>query len=378
MSVAGSVGSSGTAMRQHQNVDENVVVLRDLDAAFYIWESMWKRDQNAFVKFNMLDAIEVKSGEIKLWLFTSTDGLVKSKSRHRFNTEGIIERCVGNSFSSGGKMSAHFTHDGFDWKHLNRKEQILTVTGAKEKSALVSYGHIYGNTTWLEVTYEIDDAGIRHPKCTTFLLCGSKAMGTALSDDNTSAVPGEKIKSKNKILNDGARKIMHELVHLVEARRNTVQVTHLVAVYLCESEEDILDGGSGDGTRTLWLHHTREIFLRPKRSVKGNANGSISGKISVGDFSQYSERSASERRSLACSDVLHNNSTFQRPTKCMGDFCRYSEKEEILIMKTIGTKATSAIAEVSRTTIHTALLPYIQHYYHTHHCYTITIVVSLL
>jgi hypothetical protein len=92
-------------------------------------------------------------------------------------------------------------------------------------------------------------------------------------------------------------------------------------VLLLETDRD-----TDEADKTVWLHHVRKIVLKKKDGTAVNVDGSQRASEDL-EFL--------EKRSSTCSEIIHNTSSFQRITKCMGDFCTYAEEEEASLMDTL-------------------------------------------
>ena len=92
-----------------------------LDASKYCWNAIWKAEEG-HLKLPILDAIQLSSqGNIIGWLFTATDGSIKSKSKNRWNEACVLDRCSGYN----QKIGAHITSNGMKWNNGNDSHRII-------------------------------------------------------------------------------------------------------------------------------------------------------------------------------------------------------------------------------------------------------------
>lgn len=315
------------------------IAYREIAASAYILDSLWRKDQKSFIKFNVLDAIQIVAGDIVRWLFTSSDGYVKSKSKNGWNADSLAERCIGNN--SDRQFRANFSESVAlaEWNTITSRQDFdllfIKEGNLNSKSVIISYGHTFGLISYFEIIYEAVD-GVSFPKCKTFSMCGSKAMGTLYQIANNS-IPSEKIKCVNKTINTATQKFVADLVRIVESRRN-VEVIKIVVVLVSEND----DSSDMVNEKTLWMHHIKDLVITAKKP-RSTINGDDSISQLDGGNSTWSHM-----KSHVSSEISHNTSSFQRKSKCTGDFCRYSDKEEIRYIESFGEVDSNVIIEGRR------------------------------
>ena len=289
-------------------------VCGDVRASEFVWDSLWRCNKNSFVKFNILDTVQIVSGKISRWLFTSSEGYVKRKSRSRWTLDGMRQRCAGTNSDQCSRANISGTSQLLEWKVTDQSYglNLLFETEEYSESAAILYGHVHGHFSYFEATYEIA-TGVLSPKFTTFSLCGSMAKGSQQVDSRRS-IPSAKIQSLNKDMNALTKLSLTDLVSIVESRKN-VKVLKITVLFMCESSSD-LSVGSRD-KRVLWLHHTKELITTPKivqfhNNSAATVNSDLTGRLST-----------------TSSAVIYNISNCYRTAKCVGDFCKFSPKEEL-------------------------------------------------
>lgn len=310
-------------------------VYEDVKASEFVWDSLWRSDQNSFVTFNILDAVQVGAGDVSRWLFTSSEGLVKSKSKSRWTIDAVAERCIGDNTENRLRANISYQSSTLDWRCISKVQELAPFfeIDLHNKSSAVLYGHVDGHVSYLESVYEVI-TGLPAPKVTTFSLCGSKAKGSLFVDDKQS-LPSGKIKCLNKSLCASTKKNLTDLVRIVESRSN-VKVLKMNVIFMTESDES---HNAGD-EKTLWLHHTQNLILTAKKP-RNNINSDASARTE--NLTEWTDK-----KSTTYSEIVHNNSSIHRTAKCVGDFCRYSDQEEIRYIESYGEDYSNAVEEGKR------------------------------
>ena len=313
----------------------------NVKASEFVWDALWRSDQTTFVKFNILDAVQIGAGEILRFLFTSSEGFVKSKSKGSWTIDAIAGRCLSGDVESRFRANVSHLSPELDWKSISKLQELapLFEKDLQHKSAAVLYGHVDGLVSYLEAIYEVIP-GQPAPKVTTFSLCGSKAKGSLFVDDKQS-LPSCQIKCLNKSTCAGAKKTLTDLVRIVESRSN-VKILKMTVIFMSENEDSYNSSSNSNANdeKTLWLHHTQSLTLTAKKT-KNNFNSDLS--LNTENKSEWTDR-----KSATYSEVVHNNSSTHRTGKCMGDFCRYSDQEEIRYIESYGEDYSNAVTEGKR------------------------------
>lgn len=287
-----------------------------IDAAIWTWKNLWKKD-STHVKHDILDVIMRDDGKkISGWIFTSTDGSIKSKSNFRWNNASIIERCTKDD---GKTISAHeYVQRGWRSLELNGIDFVHT-----NSPAVIVLGRINNPVFYIEQTYSLDPGDIV-AKHVTNRLCYDTIKGTGtlpviggnlppLSDD----LPTHRLRNKDKSLNRLAETKMKEFVHLLENRAR-VNVRKLVCVFLVEIERAPSEYSSNN--MRLWLHHVSSI----NADKKGSA-GELDTKEKTGGKGSWELRSEA---SATITPTTISGQARGAMMRCNGDFCSFVEDEE--------------------------------------------------
>jgi hypothetical protein len=368
--------------------------LEYFNAIKFVNEILWKPDVT-HAKFRMFDSILVKSGEIINWLFESSEGLIKSKSRSRWNTNGVVERSFiadaeerknPTSSSSANKLVL-YSPDGKFWRPLNIDilDAYLTRTSNAENPpiVIVSAAHMEQNIgsspAFIEQTFHPTAKKSGKNNLTSVL---SNPAGTiekpnqqhqaGKGNNHISEIPQHKVVCKNKEICQLCTAFIESLIRLIENRKPGCKIVSMTIVVVVENDgayQNKLSIGEVPPARRLWLHHVRNIvFISPSCSSSsissGNDEESTSPTSHAVDPTDPQSMKASakrqssnkngadkdnwEKRSTTSSTVTLSNQNFTRPAKCNGDFCRYDELEEIRTMQVLATETKSSKLEITK------------------------------
>lgn len=108
-----------------------------MDASHYVWDRLWEPMQDAKASFDVLDIVRLQNSVIQGWLFTTADGQVKSKSRHRWRIEMVGERCC----LDGVSFRAHaYVKD--KWVNITDYDILAQVSKSPQCKAIVPFGFV--------------------------------------------------------------------------------------------------------------------------------------------------------------------------------------------------------------------------------------------
>ena len=304
------------------------------EAAQFVWNTLWKRDQPSHVDMNTLDVIQLSGGAIIGWLFTSSDGTVKSKLQSRWNNRSVVERATKLSLK-------HEIQCNFYNTFLNKFITIQSDESLKETlhekhvnpTVILTYAHLTGsNLSYMESVYEYPVTIVKSapPKLTNYTLCASKSLGKVVNTVKRSvhdpepiqSLPSERIICLNKLTNATLKDFHHSFVKVIEARHK-VRVTKCTLILLVEtiSQSELLDLPAGSATeiqdKRAWLHHCSELVYsrhinsqrRPVMSDMNSEQGTMSN--------------LSTEFTLATAGIR----IAKLGLTCNGDFCYYNSAE---------------------------------------------------
>ena len=325
------------------------------EASKYVWNSLWSRDADNKASFRILDSIQWSRGRMQSWIFTAeSDGLIKSKSRPRWNFPAIEVRCWGHDRNFCANICVN--NNWYSCKDMN---ELQNYTNDPNCQFIIPYGQVSKCGFYIEHEYEAGD-GIKAPKSCTYRLLGDKTKGKVEGEDNDKGIPSSRVLSANKVVNELVRMLVLQLVKIIQ-HRTKHKIRRMTCTFIVEdisrrstasSSSSSLNDSNNEGLQ-FWLHHVNKIVIYGQELNRNNdermsnmGNGSEYGGTSVGASSHYGGRSkyknngriygtgsvASEMRSVT-TDITNVSSSFARTTKCNGDFCSYSEEEEVHHMK---------------------------------------------
>ena len=306
-------------------------------AHWHVLDNLWRPSDEDRAKTNVLDCIRSSSEGLLGWLFTAVDGTLKSKNRSKWNYSGIIDRiCWDCPLVSEDALYSHYTRDGFTW-HQTTNEVVKEFVTTPFPGVMVTFSHIKSPSKplYIEQTFSHEHETDMTFKVTTHLLAGAvpspspnpqSSGGKAPVSSAASIIPPQRLQSMNKAVNESAKSFIVDLVKTLE-KRGGRRISKLVCVLLMESDVE---------SPKLWLHHVKEIAY-PKTSK------SIATQRGSERMSQY------DRKSVTCSEVSYNMASFQRFSKCQGDFCSYAaEDEEAALVSTEPEEDRSSVIDESK------------------------------
>jgi hypothetical protein len=294
-----------------------------IEAAVWVWRHLWKKD-GPRVNFDILDVVMRDGSKIAGWLFTATDGAVKSKANFRWNEASVIERCTKDDMKT---ISGH-EYVQRTWRSLALNEEQGFVHDMSP--AVVLLGRINNPSFFIEQTYTFEP-GEMLSKQVTNRLCPTSVKGTgtlpslavqaAPSSDN---LPTHRLRNKDKKLNKLAEARTKEFVQMIENRTRAV-VRKMTIIFLCEVERNGVDAAGGN--LRLWLHHVSAVTADRKgggaleRGMSGSVKG---GSVKGGWGDTRSETSATINRDSTSGTTAGRGGSM----RCAGDFCGFVDEEE--------------------------------------------------
>ncbi len=297
--------------------------MNNIEAAKWAWSNLWSKEIDNKASIHVLDSIGWERGRAQSWIFTATDGAIKSKSMKNWRLEMIESRCM-----DGENFNAHVYVDS-QWLPARSIEELEKLAGSAGCKQIIAFGHVPKSSYFIESTYETID-GVMVPKSSTFRLCGAMAKGR-LMDEPLYAIPPSRIPCQDQVLTAQAKASTANLLKVL-SQRSRSKVKKITAVYVVEdsTKRQILNGNEKESGLRLWLHHVESIVLStpPASSIID-----MHGSASIASLGPGRARSvASEIKSVSTS-VTNLSSSFHRPTKCHGDFCTYCEEDELVSLR---------------------------------------------
>lgn len=265
----------------------------EFEASTWVWKHLWKpgNSSNQFVKFNILDVIQIDKNQIVGWLFTSTDGSIKSKTRGKWDFKHAKQRFLDEN----GILQGHL-YD-ISWKKIQPGEDDFPLHLTPTARILIPLSNISKSFTWVEQRFEKLN-GILAPKMSTYSLCSSNIKGKSLVESEE-VIPMNRIINTNKAIKQVLQETTIRLINILEAR-SSCKINQLVCIFIVETLYD--------GTSKVWLHHATEIMLEKKPKSLGS--------------SLHSETMSTN------TDLTYDIGSL-RKSKCIGDFCLFNVDDGI-------------------------------------------------
>ena len=261
-----------------------------------MWNNLWRADL-PHSSFDILDVVFTTGKEVTGWLFTMADGKVKSKSKGRWKLDNVAERCRDYDGNICGQIQV-------DNSWYNLDPSSFAVNG--NQTCIVSTAQATRSHQYIEQVFE-KQQGIIKPKMTSYRLCDSTVKGQSIPSSSAGQelkqFPTERLICSQKQTAEIMKEKMNTLIHILE-QRSKFQIHKLSCVFVVE---DI-----GDNRMRVRLHHAKEIVALSKKSLNRQKS---SGSSALDTRSEISDMTNMSRGSV-------------RRTKCVGDFCSFSEEEE--------------------------------------------------
>lgn len=294
--------------------------LNAVDASYFLWDALWKKDTSSYLSLNILDVVQLTAdGAISGWLFTSSQGEVKSKLATNWRLDTMVNRC---SYFEKGTIAHHYNVSVRKWMCLTSTDMLASVIGAKNpsRSAVILHPLLNRSTVFMEVdcVKPVYERRIEIPTFTNTWLCDLSAKGMKTKVDS---LPTQSIVCKDKESNSLSRDYLTTIIKLLETNLR-IKVTHISIVVIFESVPAGPANSTKFGTtvlssesRIVRLHHISSLTYRAAVQPQSTAGGD--------SFSTFSDVNSN---SVEAASLLSAKPS--RVDCCHGDFCLYSAAEE--------------------------------------------------
>jgi hypothetical protein len=339
-----SRGSQTTAVNPCGPAGHAVQSLIHFDAISFVNETLWRPGETAHANFRMFDSITVENGAIASWLFESSEGLIKSKSKSRWNADGVIERCFANS--NPGKLVLYST-DAIHWRALSADITNAYLSRSSNdvasKVVMVSAAHleqyIGSSPTYIEQTFDPMATRSGRKNLTSILSNPAGKIEKKLQNTNasfstmTNNIPQHKVTCKNREICNLCTSFSDAFIKLIESRK-PIKVVSMSIVVVVENDSYNVSIGEIPPLRRVWLHHVRSIAYYISKAEVGD----------IGDSPTTKKTTPWETRSSTSSTITLGSQNFTRPVKCSGDFCLFNDLDEIKTMQMLATESRSSLS----------------------------------
>lgn len=351
---------------------DNSVELVEPEAATWVWNSLWSREDVNHVKFDILDVMwfsNSKDREVVGSLFTATDKTIKSVKKAKWNVMEFGKKCTVPNKDSKSKILAHVRTSN-DWRIVHRSGAHLLEISPACKFMIALGGKLSSHKTFMEQMIEFGEIGtkeaLKPPKVQNYRLIDqnpvishnfAKCNGTGGCMDNkvNPLLELNRVISKDKVTNDNCRLNTLQLIKILESRKS-IKIRRIRVIYAIDHSGNLTDAIAGSdsnvngmvrSTNRIWLHHVAEIEYRSKTSLNGLASMSslafdVNSNLSRSNISNMGSSKVSirhgghgfsmvdlEKRSMVTSEVRCDGTRgLKKSVKCSGDFCSFIEYEE--------------------------------------------------
>lgn len=289
--------------------------LNTIESFRFFLPKIWNNQCDLRFSFNVFDTIVIEHESISTWLFTSKEGLVKSKSKRRKGSlVEVVEHYerICNNYELQIPSMVFFGRTS-EFHSVRSKEQFTALLHDKSQDTIIILlpNAAMKSRALVKVTYERPRSAISSSSGfldTSKLKVKTYLPAKPISDDNTGFANIAFLDSKNQMYNNVARDTIIKFVREIE-HKCANQIDWLSAYFYISIDEtsNLINSPSN---YTLWLHHVEAIAMTKKAQDKlsEQENSScISSRLSILDSSTKSR------------------AAYLKPWDiCMGDFCPFS------------------------------------------------------
>lgn len=151
--------------------------LSGIKCAAWVWAALWDRDDPTRCSFDILDAMTFEGSEIAGWIFTASDGEIKSKLKSKWTMNEFFHRCrYDESVCAGAEIEFHAYHQD-QWLVLTERDHLRKAF-ALNCDVLLPLGFLgCPRILFLEHVVDFQDGNLVVPKLCNHRLCSSKSKG---------------------------------------------------------------------------------------------------------------------------------------------------------------------------------------------------------
>lgn len=309
--------------------------LESLEASYLFWDNVWKKNSASHTELNLLDVVQLSpTGGVIGWLFTASNGTVKSKLSTNWRLESILNRC---NYLENECIAHHYNPIVKKWQYLANAESMSDAISFKSqsRSAIVLHPQLNRASTFMEVVCTkcaAREGRLEVPQYTNAWLCDLSSRGLK---NKLESLPTQSITCKDKESNQLSRDYVSSIIKFLEATLR-IKVTNIIVVVMFETTASrattkaATNTGGANGiknanatltaanilsadSRVVRLHHIASITYRSTQ---------VSTAPGLGDTHTVNSTMA---ESFGQSVVSKASS---RVDCCHGDFCEYAAADE--------------------------------------------------
>ena len=320
--LSASKSLSALAPTLSQSKYANCTEMGESESANWAWDMLWYAGQQNYVKMKVLDTIRIEHGNISSWIFTmNTDGLIKSRSKQRWNLPSVFDKCVDTSevvqvpetllkahycqFQNNKPDKQNNNNDFMNWQ-ITKKGQLASDifdTRNEKQAALIAFNRIEGNSySFAEISLEINansKAAISEkPKVVTYSFYTGHSLPKPEErwmekKEDLSAFPPKRLVCVNKQTCLSTEIFINDLKKVLEDR-SKCKIVKLSIIVVLE--------GVDEGEKVVWLHHVKDIILANQNTKKDGSNN-VMNEYGMDDID----------------DDIHANDRFHRKSNAPSD-----------------------------------------------------------
>eukprot|EP01032_Pedospumella_encystans_P021682 gene21682-24586_t len=308
--------------------------LESIDASYLLWDCIWKKDASSFIELNLLDIVQLSpSGGVIGWLFTSSNGTVKSKLAANWRLESILNRC--NYLEN--ECIAHFYNPTVKkWVYLTNADSMAEALNFKSpsRSAIILHPQLNRASTMMEVVCTkaaAREGRLEIPQYTNAWLCDLSSRGHR---NRAESLPTQSITCKDKESNQLSRDYVSSIIKMLENALR-IKVTHITVVVMFETTASraTTKGPTNTGSNTVRNPNatltTTNILSTDARVVRLHHIASITYRST--QASTVSGFGDSHTVNSTIAESFGQSIASKAPCRvdcCHGDFCEYAAADE--------------------------------------------------
>ena len=241
--------------------------------------------------------VQLKGVLINGWIFTTREGVIKSRSRRKQYVRDIGDRSMRD-----GRYLAHALLSDGSWQVLDHEDQFQESNMLSiQYRYFLPMGRIESSHFYIEHVYQMADASNIKAKQSIFRLCEDSSLKNQKAA--TSLIPTLRVHCMHSDIKNICKSMMSNLIKLIEIKCST-KIQYISCIFLFHS--------NSDGGLQAWIHHIDRLdyFSQSKQE----------------DSSLFS---ADALRKSSASIVTDTTIGSLKKFHCKGDFCQYVEEQEV-------------------------------------------------
>jgi len=308
--------------------------LGSLEASYLLWDIVWRKDSSTFTELNVLDVVQLSpAGGVIGWLFTSSNGTVKSKLAANWRIEAILNRC---GYLDNDTIAHHYNPNVKHWMCVADPDTMQDALSSKSsaRGAIILHPQLTKSSTFMEVLCtktSTKEGRVEIPQYTNSWLCDLSNRGGKGKSDG---LPTQSITCKDKESNQLSRDYVATVVKFLESNLR-IKISSITVIVMFETTASRTTTKAATNTgsnlknsnsnttlttanilsteaRVVRLHHIAGMTYRSAQPVSFGFSSDNTVNSTIAESLGQSMASKS-----AC-----------RVDCCHGDFCEYAAADE--------------------------------------------------